>query len=77
MGRIPRVREARPWAVGYNRFAVKKEEIRGKKNPLSAAGLKNLCEEHAKTIAPAREQAAEALQLEGQLGDPRQSNAPI
>ena len=32
-------------------------------------GLKHLREEHAKTIAPAREQAAEALQLERQLGD--------
>ena len=33
------------------------------------AGLKHLREEHAKTIAPAREQAAEALQPERQLGD--------
>ncbi len=33
------------------------------------AGLKHLREEHAKTFAPVREQAAEALQLERQLGD--------
>jgi hypothetical protein len=31
--------------------------------------LKHLREEHAKTITPAREKAAEALQLERQLGD--------
>ncbi len=45
------------------------KKIRGKKSPLSVAGLKHLREEHAKTIAPARDQAAEALRLEGQLGD--------
>ena len=37
--------------------------------PCSWAGLKQLRGEHAGTIAPAREQAAEALQLERQLGD--------
>lgn len=43
--------------------------IRGKKNPLSAAAHKSLRDEHARTIEPARTQAAEALQLERQLSD--------
>lgn len=45
------------------------KKIRGRKSPLSVAGLKNLREEHARTIAPARALAAEALQLERHLGD--------
>src|SRR5947209_19105979 len=44
------------------------EEVRGKKNPLTPVGLRNLREEHAKTIAPARDQAAEVLRLERQFG---------
>ena len=32
-------------------------------------GLKHLREKHAKTIAPACDQASEALHLESQLGD--------
>jgi hypothetical protein len=45
------------------------KRIRGKKNPLSVAALKSLRDEHARTIEPARTQAAEALQLERQLSD--------
>ena len=45
------------------------KKIRGRSNPLSVAGLKHLREEHAKTIAPARDKAAEALRLERELGD--------
>jgi hypothetical protein len=45
------------------------KRIRGKKNLLSAAALKNLRDEHARTIEPARVQAAEALKLERQLSD--------
>ncbi|MGE5192596.1 MAG: hypothetical protein ACM3U2_08850 [Deltaproteobacteria bacterium] len=37
--------------------------------PLSAAALKSLRDEHARTIEPARAQAAEALQLERRLSD--------
>jgi hypothetical protein len=45
------------------------KKIRGKKQPLSVAGLKNLREEHARTVEPARALAAEALRLERTLGD--------
>jgi hypothetical protein len=45
------------------------KRIRGKKSPLSVAGLKNLRAEHARTIDPARALAAEALTLERQLGN--------
>jgi hypothetical protein len=43
--------------------------IRGKKNPLSAAALKSLRDEHARTTEPARAQAAEAQGLERRLSD--------
>lgn len=45
------------------------KRLQGKKNPLSVAALKSLRDEHARTIELARAQAAEALQLERQLGD--------
>jgi hypothetical protein len=45
------------------------KRIRGKKNLLSVAALKSLRDEHARTIEPARTQAAEAMQLERQLSD--------
>ena len=50
-------------------FIAEVKRIRGKKNPLSVAALKNLRDEHGRTIEPARVQAAEALQLERQLSD--------
>jgi type I restriction-modification system DNA methylase subunit len=45
------------------------KKIRGKKNPLSIAGLKHLRDEYVKTIDPARALRFEALQLERQLGN--------
>ncbi len=45
------------------------KKIRGKKNPLTAAALRSLRDEHAQTIEPARIQAAEAMQLEWQLSN--------
>jgi hypothetical protein len=45
------------------------QKRRGKKKPLSAAGLRGLREEYARTIEPARLLAAEALALEGRLSD--------
>ena len=42
--------------------AVKR--VRGKKQPLSAAGLHALRDEHTRTIEPARALAAETLNLE-------------
>jgi type I restriction-modification system DNA methylase subunit len=50
-------------------FVAEVKRVRGKKNPLSAAALKNLRDEHTRTIEPARAQAAEALRLERQLSD--------
>lgn len=38
--------------------------IRGKKQPLSSAGLHELRDEYTRTIVPARALAAEALTLE-------------
>jgi hypothetical protein len=45
------------------------KRIRGKKNPVSAAGLKSLRDEYTRTIEPARAQASEALLLKHRLSD--------
>jgi hypothetical protein len=50
-------------------FVDEVRRIRGRRNPLSVAALKNLRDEHQRTIEPVRTQAAEALQLERQLSD--------
>ena len=41
------------------------KRIRGKKNPLSAAALKSLRDEHARTIEPAQRHAADAMTVAG------------
>jgi hypothetical protein len=56
-----------PSELDSDAFVAEVKRIRGKKNPLSAAALKSLRDEHARTIEPARTQAAEAVQLERQL----------
>jgi hypothetical protein len=45
------------------------KRIRGKKLPLTAAGLHALRDEYTRTIAPARALAAETLKLERTLSD--------
>ena len=45
------------------------KRIRGKKQPLSFAGLHALLDEYTRTIAPARARAAETLTLERNLSD--------
>jgi hypothetical protein len=50
-------------------FVAEVKKRRGKKQPLTAATLAALREEHARTIAPARLLAIEAVQLEHQLSD--------
>jgi hypothetical protein len=45
------------------------KRIRGKKQPLSSAGLHALRDEYIRTIDPARALAAETLQLERTLSD--------
>lgn len=58
-----------PTDLDSDAFVAEVRRIRGKRKPLSAAALKSLRDEHARTIEPARVQAAEALQLERQLSD--------
>jgi hypothetical protein len=43
--------------------------VRGRKQPLTAAGEKRLREEYTRTIVPARAIAAEMLTLERKLSD--------
>lgn len=50
-------------------FVAEVKKRRGKKDPLSAAALKNLREEWTRTIEPARALAAEAMNLERQVSD--------
>jgi hypothetical protein len=50
-------------------FVAEVKRLRGKRNPLSAAALKSLRDEHARTIEPACGLAAEALGLERRLSD--------
>jgi len=45
------------------------KKIRGKKHPLTAAGIKDLRAEYTRTIEPTHALAAESLQLERQLSD--------
>ena len=45
------------------------KRIRGKKQPLTAAGVHGLRAEHTRTIDPARALAAEASKLERTLSD--------
>jgi len=45
------------------------KKLRGKKKPLTAAALKNLRDEYARTLEPARALAAEALALEHKVSD--------
>lgn len=58
-----------PVELDSDAFVAEVKKVRGKRNPLSAAALKSLRDEHARTIEPARALAAEALQLERQIGD--------
>jgi hypothetical protein len=45
------------------------KRIRGKKQPLTAAGVHALRDEYTRTIAPARARAAETLTLEHTFSD--------
>jgi hypothetical protein len=58
-----------PIDLDSDAFVAEVRKIRGKKNPLSSAALKNLRDEHTRTLAPARTLAAESLTLERQLSD--------
>ncbi|MGC8640058.1 MAG: hypothetical protein ACP5XB_09305 [Isosphaeraceae bacterium] len=58
-----------PIALDSDAFVAEVQKTRGKKNTLTAAGLRSLREEYARTVEPARLLAAEALQLEYKLHD--------
>ena len=54
---------------GEGEFVAAVRKLRGTRNKLTVAGLRNLKEEYAKFHAPHAEAVAEALRLERQLGD--------
>ena len=60
-----------PIALDSDGFVAEVKKLRGKKKPLTAAGLKALRDEDAQTLAPARERelAAEAQTLEVPISD--------
>ena len=58
-----------PMAMDSDGFVAEVKKLRGKKNPLSAAALRSLRDEYARTIEPARQLVAESAMLERQLSD--------
>jgi hypothetical protein len=58
-----------PFAQGERLRVGKVKRIRGKKLPLTAAGVHALRDEYTRTIEPARALAAETLTLERTLSD--------
>lgn len=50
-------------------FVKEVQKVRGKRNPLSAAGVKSLRDEHEATIVPAQRRLREADDLEHELAD--------
>lgn len=65
----PSKRLQSPLELDGDALVAEVRKARGKKNPLSAAGLKNLRDEHARTIAPAQALAREAAELEKKISD--------
>ncbi len=54
-----------PTELDSDIWVAEVKRIRGKKQPLTAAGLQALRDEYIRTIVPARALAAETLALEG------------
>ncbi len=65
----PSRRLAEPFDLSPDAFVEEVRRARGKANPLTAAALRNLREEHARTVAPVAERLREAARLEGELSD--------
>jgi hypothetical protein len=63
----PSMKLQSPASLDSDAFVAEVKKLRGKKNPLSAAALKNLREEYARTIEPLRALAAEAVGLEHEI----------
>jgi hypothetical protein len=55
--------------LDFDTWVSEAKRIRGKKLPLTAAGVQGLREEYTRTIDPARALAAETLTLERTLSD--------
>ncbi len=58
-----------PTELDSDTWVSEVKRLRGKKHPLSSAGLHALRDEYTRTIAPARALAAETLTLERTLSD--------
>jgi hypothetical protein len=58
-----------PIGLDSDALIAEVRKLRGKKKPLSLAGLRNLREEHERTIVPAQVLAREARGLEQQVSD--------
>ena len=65
----PTLKLQSPIDLDCDAFVSEVKKVRGKKKPLSAAGLANLRDEYARSIEPARALAAEALTLENEISN--------
>jgi hypothetical protein len=65
----PSLKLQAPAELDSDAFVAEVKRVRGRRNPLSAAALRSLRDEHARTIEPARALAREALALEIQVGE--------
>jgi|SRR5271166_1035654 len=65
----PSMRLQSPIDLDSDALIAEVKKLRGKKKPLSLAGLRNLREEHERTIVPAQALAPEVRCLEQQVSD--------
>ena len=65
----PTLKLQSPVDLDSDAFVAEVKKVRGKKKPLTAAGLKALRDEYARSLEPARKLAAEAMKLEHEISD--------
>jgi hypothetical protein len=65
----PSLKLQAPLDLDSGAFVAEVKKARGRKKPLTAAGLANLRDEYRRTIEPARALATESLALEQQASD--------
>ncbi len=58
-----------PWSLSSDAFVNEVRKARGRRNPLTAAGLRHLRDEHARSIAPRQPLLAEGAAVERRLAD--------
>ncbi len=58
-----------PWSLSSDAFVSEVRKARGRRNPLTAAGLRHLRDEHARSIAPRQTLLAEGAAVERRLAD--------